>query len=297
MSLDNLNLDIRAFLQTATIIGLAGFAVLFLRGLRHIRTSGDLPYFRLRRQQLLRGWRFLGMSMFLGILSVLVNVYGEPVAYRYYPITVTSSPTLTLTLAPTLTLTPTITLTPSITPTLKFTYTPTITPTAHIPLSISALFESVVTPGADIVFSELIFSKGYDENFNPTNPGTVFQNPVGHLYAIFSYDGMNAGVQWTALWYREGELVHFETIAWDGASGGFGFTDRDPPPADWLPGTYQVQIFVGMQWVAVGTFIVEGQPPTSTATIVTPATVTGTATATATITPVPSLTATPMEEK
>lgn len=295
MSLEDLNLDIRSFLQTATIIGLAGFVLLFWRGLQHIRSSGDLPYFRLRRQQLVRGWRFLGTSILLGILSVLVNVFGEPIAYRYYPITATSSPTQTLTVTPTLTLTPTITLTPSITPTLEFTYTPTITPTAHIPLSISVQFESQVTPGADIVFSELIFSKGFDDDFLPIRPGTVFQNPVGHLYAIFSYDGMSAGVQWTALWYREGELIHFETKPWDGASGGFGFTDRDPPPADWLPGTYQVQIFVGLQWVAVGTFIVEGQPPTSTATIETPGTATGTATATGTPTPVPSLTSTSTE--
>ncbi|MCH7480625.1 MAG: hypothetical protein IIC79_04450 [Chloroflexi bacterium] len=96
---------------------------------------------------------------------------------------------------------------------------------------------------------------------------------------------MNEGVQWTALWYREGELVYFETKLWDGTTGGFGFTDRDAPPEDWLPGTYQVQIFVGLQWVAVGSFILEGQPPTSTATSMTPATPTFTATPSPSITP------------
>ncbi|MEK6255961.1 MAG: hypothetical protein N2C13_01430, partial [Chloroflexota bacterium] len=250
----NLNLDIHSFLQTATILALVGFIYLFLRALKLIRNSADLPYFRLRREQLVNGWRVLGISIALGVAAVLVNVFGEPVVYRFYPITVTPTATQTVTLIPTVTLSPTITVTPSVTPTLEFTYTPTVTSTPHIPLSISAQFESVVTPGPNVVFSSLEFSKGYDDDFFPIQPGTVFQNPVGHLYALFSYDGMLVGSQWTALWYRQGILVHFETQPWDGNTGGFGFSDWDPPPAEWTAGNYEVQIFVGMQWVTTGVF-------------------------------------------
>ena len=37
----------------------------------------------------------------------------------------------------------------------------------------------------------------------------------------------------------------------------------------WLPGTYEVQIFVGTEWIkdASGTFIVTGKPPTAAPTI------------------------------
>lgn len=291
MSLDNLNLDIRSFLLAATIISFAGFVLVFLQGFRLIRGSGSLPYFRIRRQQLVRGWRFLGLSVFLGIFSVLINVYGEPIVYRYIDVTATPSPVPTQTLIPTITLTPTLTLTPSITPTLEFTYTPTYTQTPHIPLSILSRFESVVTPSVEIVFSELVFSKGYTDEYLPIQPGVVFQNPVEHLYALFSYDSMAEGVQWTALWYREGELVYFETKLWDGATGGFGFTDRDPPAEDWQPGNYEVQIFVGLVWRVVGFFTVEGDPPTSTATVI----LTETQTSASTTTPVfsPSPTNTP----
>ena len=66
------------------------------------------------------------------------------------------------------------------------------------------------------------------------------------MYAVFSYDGMVVGSQWTALWYRGDELVHYETIPWNGGSGGLGFTDWAPDPSEWLPGDYEVQIFVGL---------------------------------------------------
>ena len=64
------------------------------------------------------------------------------------------------------------------------------------------------------------------------------------------------------LWYREGDLVHYETIPWDGEVGGYGFTEWEAPPEEWLPGTYEVQIFVGLDWKVVGQFILQGDSPT-----------------------------------
>ena len=34
-------------------------------------------------------------------------------------------------------------------------------------------------------------------------------------------------------------------------AGGFGFTEWEAPASEWLPGTYQVQIFVGLEWKQV----------------------------------------------
>jgi hypothetical protein len=77
---------------------------------------------------------------------------------------------------------------------------------------------------------------------------------------------MAEGVQWTALWYREAELVHFETMVWerDWGSGGYGFTDWNPSPSEWLPGNYYVLIFVGHVPKRMGSFVVSGLPPTAT---------------------------------
>jgi hypothetical protein len=72
---------------------------------------------------------------------------------------------------------------------------------------------------------------------------------------------MIKGVQWSALWYRQGELVYFETKPWDGSTGGYGYTDWNPAASEWLAGQYEVQIFVGHQFIVSGFFTVEGQPP------------------------------------
>jgi hypothetical protein len=113
------------------------------------------------------------------------------------------------------------------------------------------------------VFSPLQFATALDANFLPVNPALVFQNPVGHLYAQFTYDKMTPGAQWSALWYYGNELVYYETNPWDGGTGGIGYSDWNPEPSLWLQGEYEVQIFVGQSWKTSGRFTVEGQPPTA----------------------------------
>jgi hypothetical protein len=96
------------------------------------------------------------------------------------------------------------------------------------------------------------------------------------------------GVQWTALWYYQGELVNFETQVWQGGTGGLGFSEWGPDAEAWRPGIYQVQIFVGTEAKVVGEFLVSGEPVTSTWT----PTPTRTPTPTFTVTNTPTITAT-----
>jgi type VI secretion system secreted protein VgrG len=183
--------------------------------------------------------------------------------------------------------------TPSITPSPAISYTPTSSPTPKIPLSIEIEFESTITPNSEAVFSRLTFTDGLDDQYRPLKPGEVFQNPINHMYAVFSYDNMVVGSQWSALWYREDELVHYETIPWDGGSGGLGFTDWEPDPSEWTPGEYQVQIFTGLNWKRSGFFTVEGEPPTAVPSATFTPSKTPTITRTATRTPWPSSTPVP----
>lgn len=283
----NLNLDIHTAVVTAFILALF-FAALFIwLGIRSIKKARTLKFFRMRRDRMVSGWRMVLASIFLVLFALLLNRFAEPVIYNFYPPTATSTPTPTVTLTPTITLTPSITLTPTITSTPSVTDTPTPTLTPHVPLAVEIQFTSVVTPNPAAVFSPLQFAQALDENFQPVEPAEVFQNPVGHLYAQFSYDGMQVGVQWTALWYRGEELVHYETKPWDGSSGGIGYTDWNPEPYLWLPGEYTVQIFAGLQWKVVGSFTVEGEAPTPPVTATPSPTVTPTPTATRTGTPRP----------
>ncbi len=284
-----MNLDIHTAVVVAVGLAVAGALYGLVRGVWALRTARRLPFFRLRRERLVYGWRMLFLAVGLACFAVFMPRWGEPAIYRVY------HPSPTPSLTPTITLTPTSTLSPTVTNTPSETYTPTPTPTPYIPLAIEALFTAQVTPNPDAAFSPLTFTQGLDlQTYRPLRPGTVFRNPVGHLYAVFSYNNMVDGVQWTALWFRNGELVHWETKPWDGGTGGYGFTDWNPKdPRAWQPGLYRVVIFVGHQWKISGTFVVEGEPPTPTPTPSPTPTVGATPTPSFTPSPSPSPTPSP----
>jgi type VI secretion system secreted protein VgrG len=246
----------------ALVLLLVLFAVLAVRGgLRTIRSARRMTFFHLRKRREASGWRQLGFSVLLLLVAVALPIYGLPVAYHYFPPSPTPSLTPTITPIPSTTLSPTITLSPTVTDTPVESPTPTASATPHVPEPIFALFQSTVTPNPDVVFSPIEFTTA-GSDYPAVDPSTVFQNPVGHVYGIFTYDGMVPGAQWTALWFREGELVGYETKPWDGATGGSGYTDWDAPASEWTPAIYSVQIFVGERFVVSGRFLVQGDAPT-----------------------------------
>ena len=299
MSFSSLGLDIHTGVRTALVISLIALVFSLWFGILSIRRARKLPFFRMRRETMVRGWRLLAWSVLWAVLALLLNSRVEPFIYGFYPPTATSTLTPTPTLSPTISLTPTITLSPTITFTPAVSNTPTVTTTPHMPLAVESLFLSTITPNPAAVFSPLTFTDGLDSLYRPLKPGVIFRNPISHMYAAFSYDKMVVGSQWSALWYRDGELVHYETIPWNGASGGLGYSDWAPDPSEWLPGTYEVQLFIGSTWKVSGQFTVEGEPPTprpsptSTATLTPTRTNTPTRTPRPTVTPIPSPTPRP----
>lgn len=262
-----MNLDIRAGVLAATFLTIVFFLISAITGAQTLLSGKQVKFFKLRRDQMMRGWRLIGLGLFWVIISIGIFFYGEPVAYRFITPSPTVPASLTPSITPSITTTPTITETPTITLTPAESYTPTPSSTPHVPVAVQAKFEGRLTPPAEAAFSPLIFTNiGLDEDYNPVGPGTQFTNPVGHLYAVFSYDRMEDDTQWSALWYIDGELVHYETMPWDGGSGGNGYSDWDPSPELWLPGDYVVQIFLGTDFQVSGTFRVIGEPPTPTVT-------------------------------
>jgi hypothetical protein len=131
------------------------------------------------------------------------------------------------------------------------------------------LFQGIVTPNPDAVFTPLQFSTQFDGT-NPVDPKTVFELPIQTMYGGFDYNNLVPGVQWTALWYHDQKLICYETQPWDGGTGGIGgYTECSNPIGGWQPGQYEVQLFMGYDWKVVGRFIVIGSPeaaPTGTPT-------------------------------
>jgi len=274
-------MDIRAGIIAFAVIIVVGAYFSLRAGVRTIQFSRKMTFYRLRRARAASGWRMIGFGFLLLLFAAWLPFYAPPLAYQYFPPSPTPTLTPTITPTPTITLTPTITEPPTPTITPLFTDTPTASPTPSLPLGIEAQITSIVTPNPDAVFSEIKFTTS-GGGYPVVNPQTVFQNPVGHLWGVFSYDNMIPGVAWTTLWLRDGKLVKYDPPKpWDGATGGYGFTDCESPIGGWQPGAYEVQIFVGLAWRGGGRFIVQGDAPTAVPSM------------TAKVTPSPTLTQTP----
>ncbi len=279
-------IDVHATVLTATII--IGFVAILtlIFGLKNLLTSRRIPFYRKKHDRMVRGWRMILIAVILVPVAWVLLIYSEPVIYQVY------SP------SPTVTQTTTITLTPIFTDTLVFTSAPTITETPSVtstpsmPGEIEDEFESEIVPDPDTVFSPILFSQRIDEDWQPIDPAEEFTNPVGQVFGTFSYNLMKLGSQWSALWYWEDELVHYQTRVWEFGTGGYGFTSWEPPIDQWRAGLYEVQLFVGTEWKVSGFFTVIGDPPTPTFTVTSTPTLTPTHTPTVTLTPTPSLTPT-----
>jgi type VI secretion system secreted protein VgrG len=144
------------------------------------------------------------------------------------------------------------------------TDTPLFTTTPFIPPAIKR-YSKVLSPKPQCSIQSIQLNNC--SSFTDFIPATVFQNPIRYMCGVFSYAEMVPGSQWTALWLRDRELVHYETIPWDGETGGYGFTEWEAPPEEFLPGNYEVQIFVGLEWKVVGQFILQGDAPTAAPTL------------------------------
>ena len=279
-----MNLDIQTTVRTIFFMLLLGGAALVVVAFRAFKEAGRLNFFLKKRELLGRAWKFIFFAFLVLISAFLINNFAEPITYRIY------QPSPSPTLSPTITMTPTITLTPTITITPSMTITPEFTPTPIMPAVLSEGFTSSVTPNPETSFSQLVFARSFTKDFFPIEPEDTFENPIVAIYGTFSYDRMALGSQWTALWFRDGELVCQDSEPWTYGSGGFGYTDCLLPAEKWLPGNYEVQIFVGETWKQSSNFSVVGDPPepTPTFTVVATDTPPATSTPSATVTLFPT---------
>jgi hypothetical protein len=261
------NLSVEQFLLLVAGI-LVGVGVLtVLAAVLLLRRAPRQAFFLLRQQTAATGWRLLIVALALFLLAGTVRLFGGPVVFQV--VTPTPSTTLTpsITLTPTITFTPSRTLRPSITQTASKTFTATSSPTPFIPFNIEQQFTSNVVPNPGLKVGLLTFAKSVAPDKQPILPGTVFFNPIQKIVLIYSYEKVNLGVQWTMVWYRNGELFYWDSEPWAGPAAGYNAITKSIAPDFFQPGTYEVQIFAGREWKQSGAFDIVGAPPKPTATV------------------------------
>ena len=250
-------MTIDSALQSLVLVLLACLIVLVWAGGRMVRGSGGLRFYSLRRQRVAAGWRLIVIGVVAGLLAIFVQGFGRQVAYTIVP------PTPSITPTPTRTLTPTITLTPTVTSTPEATFTPTETPTPSIPEAMLVTFHETVTPGTAAALSPITIATRLDGFNRPLDAGETFTQPPPRLFGAFTYDGLQDGVRWTAIWRRGETIVCRESKPWDGGTGGYGYTEC-APEAGWAEGDYEVQMFLGEAWWVSARFSVLSATPTAT---------------------------------
>lgn len=238
-------------MQTVAILLVGWSFITFWRGSRKVKTAHSLTFFSLRRRQLSAGWRLMSGGVLLSLLGFSLIVTGPRALAVLITPTPSHTPKPSATLTPTITPLPTATLTPTVTP------TPLPTSTPVLPVSITSLFAEVVTPNPQAAFGP--FHVVPERKYPPAVPDQVFERPPETLYGLFGYDHVPMGVRWTALWLCEQEVVCVDTKAWDGAPGGWGYTEC--APEQWTPGAYEIQIFLGLEWKISTRFVILRPPP------------------------------------
>lgn len=255
----------------------------FIAGVRALRLGSKTIYFRHRRQRVLAGWWMTGASLLLMVVTVLTFRAWNPAFSTPASPTPAGSPSPAL-------MTPSRTTTPVPSPSRTLTFTTSPTPTPHLPLSLEIMVVSTVTPQAAATISDIRFSDRLIDML-PVGNSIEWSNPIHRMYASFEYSHMTYGAQFTSLWFRNGELVYFESGPWQAGGHGRGYSKWEPASHEWHPGEYEVQFFVGTEWKLTGHFTVSGEPltPTFTPSL----TLTRTPSPTLTPSPVPSRTPIP----
>ena len=276
-----------AFLTGTNLLSLLLVVVAFFfvtAGVRALRLGRRTIYFRHRRQRVLAGWWMTGAGLLLALVAALMFRPKNPL---FVPASLSPTPIAKISMVA---VTPSQTSTPSPRPSRAVTSTATSTATPHLPLSLEIMVISSVTPQASASITDIRFSEALDDVY-PIGNRFEWGNPLARMYASYVYSHMTYGAQFTVLWFRNGELVAFESGPWQAGGHGRANSKWEPAPHEWHSGQYEVQFFVGTEWKATGIFTVTGEPlaPTFTPTL----TFTFTPSPTWTSTLIPSNTPTP----
>ena len=253
-----MNIDIETTFNVILILLAIGIVTAVSVAVKSIVSAKKLEFYRKRQDLAEHGWRLIIFSILLAATGFFFYRFGQPIAYRYFPPSATITRTPTITTTPTITKTLVNTLTPTITLTLAQTYTP------GLPVVVQETHQTPIDSEGDSIFGPVSFSTEIDEGLL-VNTTDTFKLPITELYAGYQYDKMLPGLLWTAIWLHEGEIVCYESQIWENFTGGYYFSDycsKKITPDMWVPGNWEVQIFVGQTWKTSGRFMILSNEPT-----------------------------------
>jgi hypothetical protein len=262
----NLSVEQSVLLAAGILAAIAVLAV--AAGILLIRRAPSQPFFLVRQQTAAAGWRMILVAIGILALAAMVYAFGPTAILQVVSPTPTTTLTPTITYTPSITFTPSRTLSPTRTATGTLTFTASPSPTPFVPNNIRQIFTSNITPDPKVHIGEISFGKAPPPDFHRLVPAVFTSQETRKVVATFTYENMNYGVQFTAIWIRDGIPVYWnDSYPWSGPATGTAVIEWDMVPDYFLHGSYEVQIFIGDEWKTTGRFEVVGPLPTATNTL------------------------------
>jgi hypothetical protein len=90
---------------------------------------------------------------------------------------------------------------------------------------------------------EISFSTDITDNYEAIDPTRLFSVGSYTIYATFSYDGMEDGMEWAWVWRRDGEVLEGGNELWKYGSDGPGYIYFNPEEG-FQAGEYSLEVWV-----------------------------------------------------
>jgi hypothetical protein len=198
-----------------------------------------------------------------GIAPTALTAAAVAASHTSAPPTPTAAPTTPTTARlATNTPPPTATYTPSASPTIAATATPAATATATY--TASPTFETALKlgipygarpPAEDATLRIVAADNTLSDNQTPVEPREIFESGLRRIYLFTSFRGMENGVAWSRILYRDGVAVQGSTLLWAmGEEGSTYFYFGSP--TDYPPGTYRVELWLGSRLASSFDFVI-----------------------------------------
>lgn len=110
-------------------------------------------------------------------------------------------------------------------------------------------------PPAEPQITSLAFASAIDEYGNPIGVTDIYPPGTTEVYAVFSYEGLDGVTEYEPVYYLNGQVDASEPLALDGEPSGQTWLRRYADDG-LAAGTYELELYVGDELLAAGTFIV-----------------------------------------
>ncbi len=135
---------------------------------------------------------------------------------------------------------------------------PTATPTAtatSTPTRVPLPGERIPAP-AGVRVGPIQFTAELDSEQSPVNPTTTFSDGLAQVYGVFSFRGLDEGLPFKIIWYKNGAEIARDEGQWEWGQQGQSFVFLSPKG----PGLYKLELWINDTVVATKLFEITPRP-------------------------------------